>query len=333
MTEYRKTGHIQLTQSAQTPKELVDSRFNYEPLFSKHPTDFNVLKTQFLDKNLGAPLWISSMTGGTGAAKHINQNLATVCAQFKLGMGLGSCRPLLENEQYFDDFNLRPIIGNDLPFYANIGIAQIEELIINKNVQKLNALVGKLQADGLIIHLNPLQEWFQPEGDRYSRPAIETIEQILEIVPYKIIVKEVGQGIGPKSLAALMKLPLAAIEFAAFGGTNFSKLEALRHEDNLICQHDGLTLVGHTAQEMVDIANEIQGKHADKKLCREFIISGGIHNYLDGFYLCKKLKGNSVFGQASAMLKHANTGHKELANYIEETLRGLAMAHNFLELK
>ena len=107
------------------------------------------------------------MTGGTGQARTINRNLAQACGEFSLGMGLGSCRPLLKSDKYFEDFNLRPIIGDKAPFYANIGIAQLEELIREDALYRIIDLVDKLQACGLIIHVNPLQEWFQPEGDRF----------------------------------------------------------------------------------------------------------------------------------------------------------------------
>jgi len=162
MQETRKRDHIEMATNAQTSGAIVDSRFFYEPLLSAHPTQNNSsLETTFFGKNLGAPFWISSMTGGVGEARVINQNLARVAREFKLGMGLGSCRVLLESDQYFEDFNLRPILGDDLPFFANLGIAQLEKLVLQNEIKKIANLVERLEADGLIIHVNPLQEWFQ----------------------------------------------------------------------------------------------------------------------------------------------------------------------------
>ena len=168
------------------------------------------------------------MTGGTSRAGLINKNLAQACAEFGLGMGLGSCRILLDDRTYFNDFNVRPIMGNEVPLFANIGICQLEQLLASKEVDKLNELVANLQADGLIIHINPLQESFQPEGDRLKRPAIEILEDYLEQTNILTMVKEVGQGMGKDSLKALLQLPLESIEFGAFGGTNFSYLELNR---------------------------------------------------------------------------------------------------------
>lgn len=198
MQETRKRDHIELTSRAQTGRLEVDARFYYEPMQSAHPGATFDISTNFLGKKLSAPLWISSMTGGVGEARHINQNLARVCREFNLGMGLGSCRTLLESDQYFEDFNLRPILGKELPLFANLGIAQVERLVHADEAHKIFDLVERLDADGLIIHVNPLQEWFQPEGDKFLYSPIDTIERFcaLNTKKIKIIVKEVGQGMG-----------------------------------------------------------------------------------------------------------------------------------------
>jgi len=226
----RKIEHIQLTKDSQIGEASIEERFNYEPIFGVHPTDDDSLNIEFLGKKLNAPLWISSMTGGTDNAEKINKNLALAAKEFGLGMGLGSCRSLLHDDLCIKDFDVRNIIGNDLPFYANLGVFQVEQLVRKKQLFKIHNLIEKLKVDGLIVHINPLQEWFQVEGDRFVRPPIETIAELLELVSFPVIIKEVGQGMGPKSLNALVQMPLAAIEFGAFGGTNFSKLEVLRRD-------------------------------------------------------------------------------------------------------
>ncbi|NTV84971.1 MAG: isopentenyl-diphosphate delta-isomerase, partial [Bacteroidales bacterium] len=159
----RKKDHIELAFNAKTGKEEIDRRFFYEPMMAKHPAA-GLAPFTFLGKTLRAPIWVSSMTGGTKLAGHINHNLAKVCREFGLGMGLGSCRPILDNEEHFEDFDMRGIIGDDLPFYANLGIAQLEEMVLKDDISPVNRLIERLRADGLIIHVNPLQEWLQPEG-------------------------------------------------------------------------------------------------------------------------------------------------------------------------
>lgn len=334
MQETRKRDHIELTQKSQTERAEVDSRFFYEPILSGHPDSNTSISTNFLGKKMAAPFWISSMTGGVGEARYINQNLARVCHEFKLGMGLGSCRVLLESDKYFEDFNLRPILGNDLPFFANLGIAQLETLIAEGGINKIFDLINRLDTDGLIVHVNPLQEWFQPEGDKFLYSPLETITKLcaaFEGSNKKIIVKEVGQGMGPKSLKALLDLPIDAIELASFGGTNFSKLELLRSKGVSVKEIEALSKVGHTSLEMIGILNNLL-KANPKYIEKQIIISGGIENFLDGFYLQEQLNFSSIIGQAKNFLSRSEN-YEELHAFTQAQIEGLKMARAFLTVK
>ena len=329
--ESRKLDHIELALKAQSNVHDVDTRFYYEPLMSAHPSSDFDLSCHFLDKKLLSPLWISSMTGGVGPARHINQNLARLCHEFGLGMGLGSCRVLLESDRYFEDFNLRPIIGHDLPFFANLGIAQVERLVMSNNLNKISDLLLKLEVDGLIVHINPLQEWFQPEGDRLIQSPLKTLTAVCARLKTKIIVKEVGQGMGPLSLKALLDLPIAAIDLAAFGGTNFALLEMLRNKSLDKDHTSGLSNVGHSCSEMISILNNLSAGSVNYHK-REIIISGGIDNMLDGYYLRQSLKMPSVIGQARSFLTHAET-YSDLKKHAEIQIEELKIATAYLSLK
>lgn len=324
-TSERKKDHIELAfQSVLTES---DARFYYEPLFSGHP-DNEVETIQFLGKTVSYPIWISSMTGGTKEANTINQNLAKACGQYSLGMGLGSCRIILQDNTYLKDFQMRPLLG-DAPFYANLGIAQLEELFADNKAYLIQELIKKTETDGLIIHVNPLQEWMQPEGDFIKHPPIDTIKRCLDL-DLKIIVKEVGQGFGPKSLDALLQLPLQAIDFGAFGGTNFSLLEILRdapiRQENL----SPVANLGHNAIEMLQFLTL-------SKFLLEFkgniIISGGIKTFLDGYYAINKCPIPAVYGQASSFLKHARGSYEDLQEFVEIQISGLALAKKYLTIK
>jgi len=177
-------------------------------------------------------------------ANTINTNLAKACGEYGMGMGLGSCRALLDSDERLSDFAMRGLIG-DQPLYANLGIAQLDELFQANKQQLISELVKKLEADGLIIHINPLQEWLQPEGDIYHVSPIDIVKRVIDLAPdMNIIVKEVGQGMGPKSLEALYKLPIMAVDFAAGGGTNFAKLELHRASQKQQDRYTGLAQVG-----------------------------------------------------------------------------------------
>lgn len=331
--ESRKRDHIELAFRSQVAQSGLDQRFYYEPLMSGHPERGSLKRFLFLGKTMRAPLWVSSMTGGTQLAQTINHNLARACRDFGMGMGLGSCRPLLYSDERLADFDVRHLIGDAFPLFANLGIAQLEELIRNGQLQKVRELVDKLQADGLIIHVNPLQEWLQPEGDRFTRPPLNTITDFMEKVDMPVIVKEVGQGMGYESLKALLQLPLAAIDFAASGGTNFARLEMLRGEESKAAIYEPLAFVGHSAEEMVRLTNALVEELGERALCRQAIISGGVRNFLDGYYLINSLRLNSIYGQASAFLKHARGTYEELYNYVDAQVQGLELAAAFLRVR
>lgn len=327
----RKRDHIDLAFEASTGKEGIDRRFYYEPLLAKHPIA-DLHPFEFLGKTMRAPLWVSSMTGGTRMAGQINRTLARACHEFGMGMGLGSCRLLLDDDEHLADFDMREVIGDDLPFFANLGIAQLENFILKGDISPVEELISRLRADGLIIHVNPLQEWLQPEGDIFSQPPIDTIRTFLEMTSYPVIVKEVGQGMGPASLKALLELPLEAIEFAAFGGTNFAKVELLRSDKLKQQYYEPVSHIGHDVTEMTDMINMIAGENSTIK-CKHIIISGGIRSFLDGYYLINRCKLPAIYGQASAFLKFANESYEELSKFVHYQIEGIKLAQAYFIIK
>jgi isopentenyl-diphosphate Delta-isomerase len=328
----RKADHIQLAFASQVDRLERDERFDYEPLLAGHPGE-SPSPVTFLGKTLGAPLWISSMTGGTGGAGSINRHLARACGEFGLGMGLGSCRALLNSDEHLPDFDVRGEMGERGLLYANLGIAQIERSLAEGAVDAISAMVERLRADGLIVHINPLQEWLQPEGDRIARPPLETLQALLEQFDKPLIVKEVGQGMGPASLEALFRLPLAAVDFAAQGGTNFSKVELLRATEAARDAYTGLTRVGHSAPDMVAMTNAILSKLGPDARCRSVIVSGGVRDFLDGYWLINRLAISAVYAQGSAFLRPARESYEALQTHVREQLRGLALAGAYLRVR
>jgi isopentenyl-diphosphate delta-isomerase len=330
----RKRDHIELAFRSQVTTHELDDRFDYEPLLAAHPQEGSLPTTLFSGRELRAPLWVSSMTGGTELAALINTNLARACRQFGMGMGLGSCRPLLYSRERLSDFDVRPLIGNDLPLYANLGIAQIEQLLADGETDRITHLTDLLRADGLIVHVNPLQEWLQPEGDRFRAAPLTTIERLLEALPHlPIIVKEVGQGFGPESLRALLQLPIVALDFAANGGTNFSKLELLRSDPLRQNVYAPLANVGHSAPAMLATTNALVAELGDRVRCQSIIISGGLRDFLDGYYLTQKSTLPAIYGQASAFLRHAREDYATLERYVTSQVQGLELANAFLRVR
>ncbi|MBU6325076.1 MAG: isopentenyl-diphosphate delta-isomerase [Bacteroidetes bacterium] len=326
----RKSDHIELAFKAQVPEP--DARFYYEPLFAAHPEHVALPPRVLAGRILKAPIWISSMTGGAAKAGLINYRLAKAAAHFGLGMGLGSCRPLLENNESLADFNVRSIIG-DQPLFANLGIAQLEQLQAHDKMASVLEMMKRIEADGLIIHVNPLQEWMQPEGDKIKVAPIETIKRTLDTLRLPIMVKEVGQGFGPESMKALLQLPLEAVDFGALGGTNFSLLELLRHDEAHFEAYKGMASVGHNAAQMTEMVLQHYHREPESIKARNIIVSGGINTYLDGYYHIRRIPLPALYGQASAFLKKALEGEEALFRFIELEIKGLQLAWQYLKPK
>lgn len=338
----RKTHHLLMAEKSQTslgfdPNSLREY-FHYEPMTQGFPDLENLKLGEYsvAGKTLDAPLWISSMTGGTGEARHINQVLARVAAQYGLGIGLGSCRQLLHSDEYFEDFNLRPVLGDKGCLMANFGMAQMNQWIENKEQSKIIEICKRLEVDGLFLHVNPLQEFFQREGDRWMRSPLDLLDEIIEIFAQtglSIGVKEVGQGMGPASVAAILERPIDVFEFGAFGGTNFSYLEKMRDSSRTETSDAvDLRYVGHSATEMVSFVNQWLATHTSESL-PNFIISGGVRSYLQGYHLMESLNAPAIYGMAMPFLAHAAKGYESLQSFVEAELRGLKMAQTFLKIK
>lgn len=345
----RKIDHIKLVKEASILEgnNLPDPRFFYEPLLGIHPSEE-------VFTNCHYPIWISSMTGGSKISKNLNKNLAKVAKSFNfLGMGLGSMRILLEDllanndinkNKYYQDFNLRDDIGNKQLLYGNIGIAQIELLNRIGAVHLIGELVKEFNLDGIFIHVNPLQEYMQDGGDKITVPPIVSLKNFLEKCQYKIGVKEVGQGFGPESMKKLLDLPLEMVEFSSFGGTNFTKLELLRKNHELISHP--LVSVGHTKSQMIAFflmaLKEL--KDSKKLKCKNFIISGGIKDMVEGYYyrelILNGVEGinanlrdelNVSIGFAAKLLDQA-TNYSKLEKFVKDEINNFEMSKRFLRI-
>lgn len=334
----RKEDHIELAFRSQVARAALDTRFDYEPMLASHPVPGSLPRFRFGAKEMRAPLWVSSMTGGTEKAYTINQHLGQACAEFGLGMGLGSCRPLLYGQERLRDFDIRSITGDEVPLYANLGVAQVQELFDAGREQEIRQLVTLLRVDGLIIHVNPLQEAMQPEGDRFTVSPLATVQATLSALPdIPLIVKAVGQGMGPASIRALLELPLLALDTAANGGTNFSRLELLRSDELLRQAYAPVVNLGHSVEEMVTIVNNIVAEKAsdtDRPIrCQQLIASGGVQNFLDGYYLVQQAAVPTIYAQASAFLRYAREDYASLQRYVQTQLHGLELAYAFLRIR
>ena len=187
------------------------------------------LTTQFLGKSLNAPILISSMTGGTEQAKMINCRLAIAAQKYRLAMGVGSQRIAIENPDVAHTFAVRSL-APDAVLFANLGAVQLN---YTYGLAQCLRVVDLLQADALILHLNPLQECIQPNGDTNFKGLLGKIKQLCRQIDIPVIVKEVGNGISETMAGKLIDAGIDAIDVAGAGGTSWAKVESERAENNL----------------------------------------------------------------------------------------------------
>jgi isopentenyl-diphosphate delta-isomerase len=179
---------------------------------------------EIFGKRLSAPFLISCMTGGTPEARKINRSLAQVAEERGIAIGVGSGRALLEHPELLDSFDVRPVAPNALLF-ANLGAVQLNK---GYGALECRSLVDALRADALVLHLNPLQEALQPEGDTVFRGLLARIAAVCREVEFPVIVKEVGWGITAQEVRSLFEGGAAAVDVAGAGGTSWSEVERHR---------------------------------------------------------------------------------------------------------
>jgi len=168
------------------------------------------------------------MTGGSEEGFRVNRDLAIAAEKLRVPVGMGSIRVLFEHEEVFDHFHLKRFAPS-VPVLANIGGVQVRDI----PRQALIETVNRLEADALVIHLNPGQEFFQPDGDRDFRGIREAIARFCEESPFPVIVKETGFGIAPALVEDLIGLGVSYVDVAGAGGTNWVSVEGYRGDEEL----------------------------------------------------------------------------------------------------
>jgi isopentenyl-diphosphate delta-isomerase len=232
-TQSRKADHIRIcleedVQFHKTTNGLGLYRFTHCCLPELDRNDIDI-STSFLSKRLGAPLLVSSMTGGTEQAGIINRRLAEVAQHYKFAMGVGSQRVAVEKPQVAETFAVRKY-APDVLLFANVGAVQLN---YNYGLDECRRIIDMLEADALILHINPLQECIQPKGDVNFKGLLDKISQLCKQLPVPVIAKEVGNGISGVIAEKLITAGVSVIDVAGAGGTSWAKVEGERAENAL----------------------------------------------------------------------------------------------------
>jgi len=223
----RKNDHIRLCLNEDVNSCLSNGFQNYHLVYNALPEiDYNDidLTTTFLGKKINYPFLLSSMTGGTPYAKQINQRLAQAAQALNVPMGVGSQRAMLKDLTVQDTFRIRDW-APDIPLLANFGAVQLN---YGYSVEHCQFLVDTIGADALILHLNPLHEAVQPEGDTNFKNLAEKIKEVVAGLSVPVIVKEVGCGISGEVAFRLQQCGVQIIDVAGAGGTSFPVVEGYR---------------------------------------------------------------------------------------------------------
>jgi len=185
------------------------------------------IESTFLGYELRSPLMISSISGGEEESKQLNRDLARAAGQSGIALTLGSIRPALENPKCISSYRIAREEASDIPIIANIGASQLVKEYKSKQLIKV---LKQIEVDAISIHLNPLQEALQPEGEPHFKGVSRAIEILRETLPYPVIVKEIGCGLSFGVLKRLQKMGIQWIDVAGSGGTSWSRIEHHRTE-------------------------------------------------------------------------------------------------------
>jgi isopentenyl-diphosphate delta-isomerase len=269
------------------------------------------LGTDFLGRRLKAPLLISSMTGGPARAEAINARLAEAAQHLGIALAVGSQRAALDADGATPglDMVLR-LKAPDTPILANIGAAQLTR---GFGVDEARRVLDMIAADALIVHLNPLQEACQPEGDRDWWGVGAALEALVKAIDAPVVVKETGADISAATARRLFAMGVAAVDVAGAGGSNWATVEGERAENAADKAHAAAFADWGipTAQAIVDI----------RAACPNGLIigSGGIR---DGVEAAKAIRlGADMVGQAAGVLSAATVSTEAVVEHFQTVLR------------
>ena len=281
------------------------------PEFALNDVD---LSCEFLGMKIALPLLVSSMTGGTEQGAEINARLAGAAETMGVAMGLGSQRTALKNPAAEGSFQIRKYAPT-IPIFANLGAVQLNYGVTTADCLRLVEMAG---ANALILHLNPLQEALQPEGESNFSSLLPKIESVCKHIPVPVIVKEVGWGISGKVAFLLKQAGVAAIDVAGAGGTSWAQVEMFRAKTE-----SDQRIAAHFRDWGIPTATALR-QIRELNLGLPVIASGGIRK---GIEIAKCIAlGADLCGIAGPFLQAASLSSEAVLEAFEEIRKELAIA-------
>ncbi len=225
----RKKDHLELCLTDKVSFKQKSNGFEHYDFLHYAITEVDLNKinfsTTFLKKKINYPFLISCMTGGTGIAENINAKLAIAANELNIPLGVGSQRQALENDEYIKSYKVIRENAPSIPILGNLGAAQ---LVLIEKADTIQRLIDMVEADAMVIHINPLQELLQENGEPSFTGLLKKLEKLIRKINVPFIVKEVGSGISGKAAEKLLSVGVKGIDVAGAGGTSWAGVEMLR---------------------------------------------------------------------------------------------------------
>ncbi|MBN2200940.1 type 2 isopentenyl-diphosphate Delta-isomerase [bacterium] len=260
-------------------------------------------RVEFLGRGLSFPFMVSAMTGGFRGAADINRRLAEVCQTEKIALGVGSQRQAFENDRHLETFRVVRRLAPDIPVVGNIGASEITRL---SDFSPVEAMVDLVSADAMAVHLNPLQELLQPEGNRDFSGVLAAITRLTAALSVPVIVKEVGCGISTDTARRLVEAGVSWIDVAGSGGTSWTGIESHRGGRGRIAA--AFWDWGIPTAVSIRMVRSVPGA--------SIIASGGIRNGLEAAKAVAL--GAELCGAAMPVLRSLDAGPNGLVRLISE---------------
>jgi isopentenyl-diphosphate delta-isomerase len=307
LTDKRKMDHIQISLNKDVSSSLMSGLEKYHFVHQALPEiDLDQIDSsqKFLGKEISFPLLISPMTGGTKRAAKINANLASAAEEKKIVLALGSQRAAIEDPALVKTYQMRKF-APEIPILANMGAIQLN---YGFTLDQCKQAVDVVHADGLVLHLNPLQESLQPEGNTNFSNLIRKIESICRKLECPVIVKEVGFGISERVAKMLAESGVWGIDVAGGGGTSWAQVEKYRARN----APDRMVAEAFRDWGISTADSIIMVRKAAPRL--KIIASGGLRSGVD-LAKCIAL-GADLCGIALPFLRAANFSRQSVENLI-----------------
>jgi isopentenyl-diphosphate Delta-isomerase len=230
-TSLRKKEHLELSLKADVSFKSKTNGFDHYEFIHDAATEVELdrisFETKFFKKKINYPFIISCMTGGTEEAENINAHLAIAAEELKIPIGVGSQRQALENKNYKNSYNIIRKNAKSVPVLGNLGAAELVKL---KSSDPIKVLIQFIEADAFVIHLNPLQELLQPEGNPDFKGLLKSLKRLVKEIEIPVIIKEIGMGISSDVAKRMLEVGVKGIDVAGAGGTSWAAIEMLRNK-------------------------------------------------------------------------------------------------------